>query len=80
MRCEERERDRHIDLTHTAFLACRDLLDANHRALYDLVTPATALGDRADGPCPTFDPDRANFVSGHALRHQDFREFREGGF
>jgi hypothetical protein len=30
--CEERERDRHIDLTHAAFLACGDLLDVSGRA------------------------------------------------
>src|ERR1700674_4756602 len=42
--CQERERNRHIDLTHTAFLAYRDLLDANHRARRDLVKPATASG------------------------------------
>jgi hypothetical protein len=31
IRCE-RERNPHIDLTHTAFLAYRDLLDSKHRA------------------------------------------------
>jgi len=31
-RCEERERDGHIDLTHTAFVACGDLLDVSGRA------------------------------------------------
>jgi hypothetical protein len=44
----ERERNRHIDLTHTAFLACRDLLDANHRARHDLVKPAIASGNRTE--------------------------------
>ena len=32
VRREERERDRHIDLTHAAFLACGDLLDVSGRA------------------------------------------------
>jgi hypothetical protein len=48
VRCEERERNRHIDLTHTAFLAYLDLLDANHRARHDLVKPATASGSRTE--------------------------------
>jgi hypothetical protein len=48
IRCEERERNRHIDLTHTAFLAYRDLLDANHRARYDLVKSATASCSRTE--------------------------------
>jgi Transposase domain (DUF772) len=26
------ERDRHVDLAHAAFLTCRDLLNAGHRA------------------------------------------------
>jgi len=43
IRCEERERNRHMDLTHTAFLAYRDLLDSNHQARHDLVKPATRL-------------------------------------
>ena len=32
VRCEERERDGHIDLTYAAFLACGDLLDVSGRA------------------------------------------------
>jgi hypothetical protein len=32
VRCEERERDGHVDLSHAAFLACGDLLDVNGRA------------------------------------------------
>jgi hypothetical protein len=39
VRCEERERDRHIDLSHAAFLACGDLLDVSDRARDDLVKP-----------------------------------------
>jgi len=31
VRREERERDRHIDLTHAAFLACGDLMNVGHR-------------------------------------------------
>jgi hypothetical protein len=32
IRCKERERNGHIDLTHAAFLACGDLLDVSGRA------------------------------------------------
>jgi len=31
IRCEERERDGHIDLSYAAFLACGDLLDVSGR-------------------------------------------------
>ncbi|SRR5260370_6433373 len=57
IRCEERERNRHIDLTHTAFLAYRDLLDANHRARHDLVKPATRLR-RSHGALPAVGASR----------------------
>ena len=47
-RREERERDRHIDLSNAAFFACRDLLDAGDSANNDLFKPATTAGDGCD--------------------------------
>jgi len=45
--CEERERDRHVDLTHAALLTCCDLLNVGHGARNDLVKPATTSGAMA---------------------------------
>src|SRR6202795_4080060 len=47
-RREERERDRHIDLSNAAFFACRDLLDAGDSANNDIFKPATTAGDGCD--------------------------------
>ncbi len=69
--CEERERDRHVDLAHAAFLTCRDLLNVGHRARDDFVKPATTSGDGADEARATFDPRRTDFASGNAVREQD---------
>ena len=59
---EERERDRHVDLTHAAFLTCRDLLNVGHRARDDLVKPTTPACDCVDQPCPSLDASRTNFI------------------
>jgi hypothetical protein len=75
VRREERERDRHVDLTHTAFLTCRDLPDVGDRARHDLVEPATASGDCADETCTALYPRRSNFVLGQAVRDEDLPGF-----
>jgi hypothetical protein len=48
VRCEERERDGHIDLAHAAFVACGDLLDVSGRTWDDLVKPSTTSGNKVD--------------------------------
>jgi hypothetical protein len=47
-RREERERDRHIDLSNAAFVACSNLLDAGDGAGNDLTKPTPATRDRCD--------------------------------
>ena len=62
--CEERERDRHVDLTHAAFLTCRDLLNVGHGARHDLVKPATTSCDGVDKARPSLDPRWTDFTFG----------------
>src|SRR5262249_57820730 len=45
---EKRERDRHIDLSNAAFVACSNLLDTGYSAGNDLVKPAPTTRDRRD--------------------------------
>ena len=45
---EERERDRHIDLSNAAFVPCSDLLDTGDGAGNDLIKPTSATRDRCD--------------------------------
>src|SRR5258708_2820363 len=45
---EERERDRHIDLSNAAFVACSNLLDTGHGASNNLIKPTPAARDRCD--------------------------------
>ena len=70
---EERQRDRHIDLTYAAFLTCRNLLNVGHRARHDLIKPATASCDCVGKPCPSLDPRRTNFTFSDTARDQDLR-------
>src|SRR5258707_1701462 len=65
--CEERERDRHVDLTHAALLTCCDLLDVSDRARNDFVKPATTSGDGANEARATFDPRWADFTFADAV-------------
>ena len=71
IRREERERDRHVDLTHAAFLTCCDLLNVGHRARYDLVKPTTTSCDGVDQSCPSLDPRWTNFIWSYAVRDKD---------
>ena len=43
---EERERDRHIDLSNAAFVSCSNLLDAGDGAGNDLIKPTPATRGR----------------------------------
>src|ERR1700738_3366654 len=71
MRGQESKRDRHIDLTRTAFLTCCDLLNVGDGARHDLVKPATTSGDCADKPCASLDPCRTNFILSNTVRDKD---------
>jgi hypothetical protein len=73
--CEERERDRHVDLTHAALLTCCDLLNVGHGARNDLVKPATTSGDGADEARATFDPRWTDFTFGDAVWNQNLPGF-----
>jgi len=68
---EERERDRHVDLAHAAFLTSRDLLNVGYRARLDLIKPTTASCDRVDQSCPSLDPGRTNFIWSYTVRDKD---------
>jgi hypothetical protein len=67
IRGEERERDRHVDLTHAAFLACRDLLNIGHGARHNLIEPATTSGDCANEARAAFDPRWTDVTFGDAV-------------
>ena len=45
---EERERDRHIDLSNAAFVAGGNLRDTGHGASNNLIKPTPAARDRCD--------------------------------
>src|SRR5262249_46016296 len=45
---EERERDRHVDLSNAAFVARSDLLDTGDGAGNDLIKPTSATRNRCD--------------------------------
>ena len=72
---EERERDRHVDLTRAALLTCRNLLDVGDRSRNDFVKPATASGDGANEARATFDPRWADFTFGDAVRDKNLPGF-----
>jgi hypothetical protein len=72
-RCQECERDRHVDLTYAAFLSCCDLLNVGHGARHNLVEPATTSGDCANEARAAFDPRRADVTFGDAVRDQKLK-------
>src|SRR5205823_14594058 len=75
VRCEKRQGDGHIDLSHAAFLACGDLLNVGHGARHDLVKPATTSGDGVNKTRSPFDSCCANFISGNTERDEDLSGF-----
>src|SRR5205823_13726930 len=75
VRCEKRQGDGHIDLTHAAFLACGDLLNVGHGARHNLVKPPATPRNCVDEARSAFDPDRANFIAGDAERDEDLSGF-----
>ena len=75
IRCQERQRDGHVDLTRATFLTRRDLLNVRDRARHNLVKPVPTPGDGAYKTCATLDPRRANFISRYAVRNQDLPGF-----
>ena len=80
IRCEESERDCHVDLTHTALLTCCDPLNVGHGARNDLVKPTTPSGDGADEARATFDPRWTDFTFGDASGIRICLDFLDGGF
>jgi hypothetical protein len=78
VRCEEGQRDRHIDLTHATFLTCRNLVDVSVRARDDLIKPTTAAGDCTNEACAALDPRRTNRILRDAVRNKYLPGFPRG--
>jgi hypothetical protein len=60
---EERERDRHIDLSNAAFVARGNLLDTGDSAGDDLIKPTPAARDRCDERRAGFATSRSNWAN-----------------
>jgi len=68
---EERERDRHIDLSNAAFVAGGNLLDTGHGASNNLIKPTPAARDRCDECGAGLGANRPTVVRQHGSRHDD---------
>src|SRR5258708_26527980 len=68
---EERERDRHIDLSNAAFVTRSNLLDTGHGASNNLIKPTPATGDRCDECGAGLGANGSTVVRRHASRHDD---------
>src|SRR5438067_2332258 len=68
---EERERDRHIDLSNAAFVAGSNLLDTGHGASNNLIKPTPAARDRCDECGAGLGANRSTVVRRHESRHDD---------
>src|SRR5260370_19267647 len=67
---EERERDRHIDLSNAAFVAGSDLLDT-HGASNNLIKPTPAARDRCDECDAGLGANRSTVVRRNGSRDDD---------
>ena len=68
---EERERDRHIDLSNAALVACSNLLDTFDGASNDLIKPTPATRDGCDKCDAGLGADRPIVLSRLGSRHDD---------
>src|SRR5260370_5581203 len=68
---EERERDRHIDLSNAAFVACSNLRDTGHGAGNNLIKPTAAARDRCDECGAGLGANGSTVVRRHASRRND---------
>ena len=68
---EERERDRHIDLSNAAFVAGSNLLDTGHSASNNLIKPTPAARDRCDECGAGLGANRSTVVRRHGSRHDE---------
>src|SRR5205807_5059252 len=68
---EERERDRHIDLSNAAFVAGSNLLDTSHGASNNLIKPTPAARDRCDECGAGLGANRSTVVRRHESRRDD---------
>src|SRR5260370_5278640 len=68
---EERERDRHIDLSNAAFVAGGNLLDTGHGGSNNLIKPTPAACDRCDECGAGLGANRSTVVRRHGSRHDD---------
>jgi hypothetical protein len=69
---EERERDRHIDLSNAAFLARINLLDTGDGAGNNLIKPTPTTCDRCNERHAGLGADRSTVVERRGGRHDDF--------
>ena len=68
---QERERDRHVDLSNTAFVAGSNLLDTGHGAGNNLIKPMPAACDRCDECGTGLSANLSTVVRRHASRRDD---------
>jgi len=68
---EERERDRHIDLSDAAFVPRSDLLDSGDGAGNDLIKPTSATRDRCDERGASLGANGSKIVWRRRYRHDD---------
>src|SRR5258706_4826206 len=68
---EERERDRHIDLSNAAFVTRSNLLDTGHGASNNLIKPPPAARDRCDEYGAGLGANRSTVVRRNGSRHDN---------
>jgi hypothetical protein len=68
---EERERDRHIDLSNAAFVTRSNLLDIGHGASNNLIKPTPAARDRCDECGAGLCANGSTVMMRHASRRDD---------
>src|SRR5437868_702123 len=68
---EDRERDRHIELSNAAFVAGGKLLDTGHGASNTLIKPTPAARDRCDECGAGLGANRSTVVRRHGSRDDD---------
>ena len=80
IRCEEGERDGHVDLPNAALLSGAKLCDRGYSTRDHIIEPPTTSRDCADQACPALELLRPDVVSRCIVREQDLAGSLGGRF
>ena len=79
VRCDEGERDRHVDLPEATALALRNAHSVGGRASHELVEPAASVSNRRDQQRAVLGADGSGILGSAGLRHEKEKRLKRNG-